>query len=313
MKLSVVVPCYNEENNINLFYNAFKDAFSHFKFDFEVIFVNDGSTDTTFSKLKALYENSPLNIKIINFSRNFGKESAIYAGLCESVGDYVSLIDSDMQQDPKLILDMVELLDVNDNYDCVAAFQESRRESKSLIFFKNSFYKIISRLTHLDFVNGASDFRTFRRSMADTLVGMSEYHRFSKGLFAWVGFNTHYMPYQANERFSGNSKWSFKHLFKYAIEGIVAFTTTPLHISSFIGMITAIFSVIYLIVVIIQKLCFSIAVPGYATIVVLILLLGGLQLSALGIIGEYLSKIYIQTKGRPIYIAKEILSYKSQK
>ncbi|MEG0978636.1 MAG: glycosyltransferase, partial [Oscillospiraceae bacterium] len=182
-----------------------------------------------------------------------------------------------------------------------------------LIFFKNAFYKIIGKVTHLDFVNGASDFRTFRRSMADSLINMSEYHRFSKGIFAWVGFNTHYIPYQASERFAGQSKWSFLRLFKYAMEGIVAFTTAPLHISSFIGMITAILSVIYLIFVIIQKLFFAIAVPGYATIVVLILFLGGLQLSALGVIGEYLSKIYIQTKGRPIYIAKEILSYKDKK
>ena len=308
MKLSIISPCFNEEDNVDIFYNAIKESFSGVSFDFELIFVNDGSEDKTLDKLKKIYNDSPLNIKIVNLSRNFGKESAIYAGLVESSGDYVSLIDSDMQQDPKLIIDMVELLDNNKDYDCVATYQEYRKESKPLIFFKNAFYKIISKLTKLDFVNGASDFRTFRRSMADSIIKMSEYHRFSKGLFAWVGFNTHYIPYEASERFAGKTKWSFRHLFKYAIEGIVAFTTTPLRISSFVGMITAILSVIYLVVVIIQKLCFSIAVPGYATIVVLILFLGGLQLSALGVIGEYLAKIYSQTKGRPIYIAKEILS-----
>ncbi len=313
MKLSVIAPCFNEEENIETFYKAFMETFKNVSFDYELIFVNDGSDDGTLDKLKKIYSESSLNIKIINFSRNFGKESAIYAGLVESVGEYVSLIDTDMQQDPKLILDMVEMLDYNKEYDCIAAFQKGRKESKPLIFFKNSFYKIITKLTKLDFVNGASDFRTFRRSMADSIIEMSEYHRFSKGLFAWVGFNTNYIPYEANDRFAGKSKWSFRHLFKYALEGIVAFTTTPLKISSFVGFITAMLSVIYLIVVIIQKLCFSIAVPGYATIVVLILFLGGMQLSALGIIGEYLSKIYIQTKGRPIYIAKEIFSYKDKK
>ncbi|MEG1178895.1 MAG: glycosyltransferase family 2 protein [Oscillospiraceae bacterium] len=313
MKLSVIVPCFNEEDNVDIFYNTIMETFSGVSYDYEILFINDGSKDDTINRLKKIYHDSPLNIKVISLSRNFGKESAIYAGLVESDGDYVSLIDADLQQDPKLILDMVEILDNNSDYDCIATFQEHRNESKPLIFFKNAFYKIIGKVTHLDFVNGASDFRTFRRSMADSLINMSEYHRFSKGIFAWVGFNTHYIPYQASERFAGQSKWSFLRLFKYAMEGIVAFTTAPLHISSFIGMITAILSVIYLIFVIIQKLFFAIAVPGYATIVVLILFLGGLQLSALGVIGEYLSKIYIQTKGRPIYIAKEILSYKDKK
>ncbi len=309
MKLSIIVPCYNEEDNVLIFYDAIKNAFSNVSFSYEVVFINDGSEDDTFKNLKKIYAQSSINIKIINFSRNFGKESAIYAGLVESKGDFVSIIDADLQQNPKLILDMVDFLDKNDNYDCVATFQEQRKEGKSLVFFKNTFYKVINKLTDLDFVNGASDFRTFRRSMADSLVNMSEYHRFSKGLFSWVGFNTHYIPYQADERASGNSKWSFRKLFKYAIDGIMAFSTTPLRLSSFIGMFTAVLSVFYLIFVIIQKLCFSIAVPGYATIVVLILFLGGLQLSALGIIGEYLAKIYIQSKGRPIYIAKEIISY----
>ncbi|NCC87916.1 MAG: glycosyltransferase [Clostridia bacterium] len=313
MKLSLIVPCYNEEDNVYNFYNAVKDTFNNCSFDYEIIFINDGSHDNTFKNLKKIYKESLLKIKIINFSRNFGKESAIYAGLVKSVGDYVSIIDADLQQNPKFVLDMIEFLDNNDDYDCVATFQEKRKEGKALIFFKNSFYKVINKLTDLDFVNGASDFRTFRRSMAESLISMSEYHRFSKGLFSWVGFNTHYMPYQASERSAGKSKWSFRKLCRYAVDGIVAFSTTPLRISSIIGIFTAILSVIYLIVVIIQKIFLSIAVPGYATIVVLILLLGGLQLSALGIIGEYLAKIYIQSKGRPIYIAKEIISYEDKK
>ena len=313
MKLSLIVPCYNEEDNVYSFYNAVKDTFNNCPFDYEIIFINDGSHDDTFKNLKKIYKESLLNIKIINFSRNFGKESAIYAGLVKSVGDYVSIIDADLQQNPKFVLDMIDFLDSNDDYDCVATFQEKRKEGKALIFFKNSFYKIINKLTDLDFVNGASDFRTFRRSMAESLISMSEYHRFSKGLFSWIGFNTHYMPYQASERYAGKSKWSFRKLCRYAVDGIVAFSTTPLRISSIIGIFTAMLSVVYLIVVIIQKMFLSIAVPGYATIVVLILLLGGLQLSALGIIGEYLAKIYIQSKGRPIYIVKEVISYEDKK
>ena len=247
-------------------------------------------------------------VKIIDFSRNFGKEAAIYAGLRETTGEYISLIDADLQQNPEFVLKMVNILDENREYDCVAAYQEKRNEGKVKIFFKNCFYKIINKMADIEFVNGASDFRTFRRNMCEAILEMSEYHRFSKGIFSWVGFNTYYMPYSADERLSGTSKWSFLKLCKYAIEGIVAFTTTPLRISTMIGTLTSFASLIYMLVVIIQKLAFGIAIPGYATIVVLILFLGGIQLLSLGIIGEYLSKTYIQTKGRPIYIAKEITS-----
>lgn len=309
MKLSLVVPCYNEEDNIQNFYNEVSHVFEDVSFDYEIVFINDGSSDKTLKHLKQLHKESDANIKIISFSRNFGKEAALYAGLKESTGEYISLIDADLQQDPALVLDMVHLLDENEEYDCIATYQEKRKEDKVLVFFKNSFYKLINKITDLNFVNGASDFRTFRRSMADAILGMTEYHRFSKGIFAWIGFNTHYIPYQANERFAGESKWSFFKLLRYALDGIIAFTTLPLQISSFVGAFTAVFSVIYLLVVVIEKLFFSIAVPGYPTIVVLILFLGGLQLSALGMIGEYLSKTYIQGKNRPIYIAKEILGY----
>lgn len=312
MKLSIIVPCYNEEKNVDVFHSYLKDTFDDVTFDYEIVFINDGSTDKTLTNLKSIFKQNSKNIKIIDFSRNFGKESAIYAGIVESKGDYVSIIDSDMQQDPKIILDMVKLLDNNEEYDCITAYQKKRKESKPLVFLKNNFYKIITKITKLDFINGASDFRTFRRNMANSIIQMSEYHRFSKGIFAWIGFNTHYIPYEASERFTGETKWSFFKLLRYAIDGIVAFTTMPLKISSFVGAFTALISIIYLIVVIIQKLLYGIDVPGYATTIVLILFLGGLQLSALGIIGQYLSKIYIQTKNRPIYIAKEILSYESK-
>lgn len=306
MKLSLVVPCYNEEKNVSLFYQAVKNDFSGVDFDYELVFVNDGSKDSTFKELQKLCEGD-LPVKIVNFSRNFGKESAMYAGLRESEGDYVTIIDADLQQRPSIALDMVRMLDSEPDYDCVAAYQESRRESKLLVFFKNSFYKLINKFSDTEFVQGASDFRTFRRPMVEAILSMDEYFRFSKGLFSWVGFNTKFIPYKVEERATGNSKWSFKKLFKYALDGIFAFTTAPLRFATIIGLLTSFLSIIYLIVVVIQKLAFGIPVAGYATIVVLILLLGGIQLCCIGIIGEYIARTYIQTKGRPIYIAKQVI------
>lgn len=310
MKLSLIIPCYNEEENVNPLFDAICGVLDGNIESYELIFINDGSTDKTMAKLKELSANTEIPIKIINFSRNFGKEAGIYAGLEEAEGDYICLIDADLQQNPKFVLKMVQTLDEHEEYDCVAAYQKERHESRRNIFFKNTFYKMMNKISDTDFVNGASDFRTFRRCVRDAILSMPEYHRFSKGIFTWVGFNTHYMPYDADARLNGTSKWSFWKLFKYAIEGIVAFTTVPLRMSSFVGLLSSAASIIYLIIVIIQKLAFGIAVPGYATIVVLILLIGGLQLAALGIIGEYLARTYVQTKQRPIYVAREVISNK---
>ena len=306
MKLSLVVPCYNEEKNVSLFYEAAKSDFSGAGFDYEIVFVNDGSHDGTFKELQKLMDGD-IPVKIVNFSRNFGKESAMYAGLRESEGDYVTIIDADLQQRPAIALDLVSMLNSETEYDCVAAFQDKRKEGKVLTFFKNSFYKLINKFADTEFVQGASDFRTFRRPMVEAILSMDEYFRFSKGLFSWVGFNTKFIPYEVQERATGTSKWSFRKLFKYALDGIFAFTTAPLRIATILGLVTSFFSIIYLIIVVIQKLAFGIAVAGYATIVVLILLLGGIQLCCIGIIGEYIARTYIQTKGRPIYIAKDVL------
>ncbi len=306
MKLSLVVPCYNEEQNVSLFYNAVKNDFSSADFDYEIVFVNDGSKDATFKELQKLCAGD-IPVKIVNFSRNFGKESAMYAGLKESEGDYVTIIDADLQQRPSIALDMVKMLDNEPEYDCVAAYQEERKESKLLVFFKNSFYKLINKFADTEFVQGASDFRTFRRPMVEAILSMDEYFRFSKGLFSWVGFNTKFIPYEVEERATGTSKWSFKKLFKYAMDGIFAFTTAPLRIATVVGLAASFLSMVYLVVVVIQKLFFGIPVAGYATIVALILLLGGIQLLALGIIGEYIARTYIQTKNRPIYIAKNVI------
>lgn len=306
MKLSLVVPCYNEEKNVPLFYEAVKKDFADVNFEYELVFVNDGSHDGTFRELQKLCDGD-LPVKIVNFSRNFGKESAMYAGLKESEGDYVTIIDADLQQRPSIALDMVKMLDSEPEYDCIAAYQDERKESKLLVFFKNGFYKLINKFSDTEFIQGASDFRTFRRPMVEAVLQMDEYFRFSKGLFSWVGFNTKFIPYEVEERATGTSKWSFWKLFKYAMEGIFAFTTAPLRIATVLGLLTSALSIVYLFVVVVQKLAFGIDVAGYATIVTLILLLGGIQLSCIGIIGEYIARTYIQTKGRPIYIAKDVI------
>ena len=287
--------------------DACVEAFQGKVDSYELIFVNDGSRDETWKELKKLAQEPLCCMKLVNFSRNFGKEAAIYAGLQQAEGDYVTLIDADLQQRPEVALSMLEILEAEPETDCVAAFQERRHESGLLVFFKNSFYRIINRVSDVQFYNGASDFRTFRRSVAEAILSMGEYYRFSKGIFAWVGFQTHFIPYVAEERNAGNTSWSFRKLFRYAIDGILAFTTAPLRIATGLGLGMAGLSLLYLVIVVIQKLTVGIEIPGYPTLIVLILLIGGIQLTTLGIMGEYLGRMYIQDKHRPIYIAKETL------
>jgi len=310
MKLSLVVPCYNEEGNVEKLYKEMQVTLK--AVDFEVVFVNDGSKDKTASVLKKLYSENT-NIQVISFSRNFGKEAAILAGLKTAQGEYVCVIDADLQQPVEVVAQMLEILDNNPDVDCVTACQKNRREGKIMSFMKSCFYKIINSLSEVNFVNGASDFRMMRKNMVDAVVSMTEYHRFSKGIFSWVGFNTEYIPYEAAERNNGKSKWSPKKLFKYALEGIVSFSTKPLRFATYVGFLSSLLSIIYMIVVVVQKLVFDIAVPGYATIVVLVLLLGGLQLFCLGVLGEYFAKMYIQVKDRPVYIVKEKLIKKESR
>ena len=299
MKLSIVVPCYNEEGNVNPFSETVYKTFKNKKIKYEIIFINDGSKDNTIKILNEIIAEEKQNIKIINFSRNFGKEAAMYAGLNEASGEYVTIIDADLQQRPEIILNMLDILEKNEEYDSIVAYQEKRKENKLLIFFKNCFYRLINKISTVPFVEGASDFRTFRKKVVDAILTVSEYHRFSKGIFSFVGFNAYYMPYTVEERNSGNSKWSFIKLFNYAIEGIVAFTTSPLRISFFLGFLTLFAALITLIVFLITKITI---LKG---IISLILFMFGLQFIILGIIGEYLSKTYIETKNRPIYIIKE--------
>lgn len=303
-ELSLVVPCYNEQDNVKEFYNVCCATFAGKVEDYEIIFINDGSKDNTWQALQEIWQDSR-RVKILNLSRNFGKEAAMYAGLQKAEGALVTVIDADLQQHPEVVVEMVEFLRANPDYDCVAAYQKERKEGKILSFFKGCFYKLINGLCEIPFRAGASDFRTFRKEMVTAILEMKEYFRFSKGIFSWVGFNTYFMPYEVRERNAGNSSWSFRKLTKYAIEGIVAFTTKPLNIATYLGGLCAAFSGIYMLVVIIQKLCFGIDIPGYPTLVVLILLMGGLQMLLLGIMGQYMAKIYMEGKRRPIYLAKE--------
>lgn len=309
MKLSLVVPCYNEAENVAAFQNAAIQAFSGCGYDYEIVFVDDGSKDATFHELKKLYSQQLCPVKVISFSRNFGKESGIYAGMQHACGDYIALIDADLQQRPEIVRDMVQFLDENQDYDMVAAYQDRRGEGKVLSFFKKSFYSIINKLSNVNLKSDASDFRTFRRSVAESILKIGEYHRFSKGIFAWVGYKTHFIPYIACERVAGVSKWNFMKLLNYAIDGIIGYSTKPLRIATFLGGFSAIAAFLYLIAVVLEKLITGIDIPGYATIIVLILFLGGMQLFSIGIIGEYVGRTFEQSKNRPIYIAKEILDY----
>ncbi len=309
MKLSLVVPCYNEAENVGPFQDAVIQAFQDCGYEYEIVFIDDGSRDATLHNLRKLHAAQKCPVKVISFSRNFGKEAGLYAGLQQASGDYISLIDADLQQRPEIVREMVQILDKEPQYDVVAAYQDRRREGKLLSFFKKSFYSIINKLSKVTLQSDASDFRTFRRSVRDSILEMTEYHRFSKGIFAWVGYDTKFIPYTACERAHGKTKWNFWKLLNYAIEGIIGYSTAPLRLATLLGSAAGIAAILYLIWVILEKLLWGIAVPGYATIIVLILFFGSMQLFCIGIIGEYVGRTFEQTKDRPIYITKEFLSY----
>ncbi len=310
MKLSVVVPCYNEQDNIEPLFRAVEKAFAALPAavdKYELIFVNDGSKDETRARLLSLHAAHTKTVAVVDFSRNFGKEAAVLAGLRRAEGDLVAIMDADLQQRPEVVVEMAQFLCDNPDTDMVAAYQENRIEGRTLSFFKKMFYKIINWMCEIPFRKDASDFRAFRKPVRDAILSLPEYDRFSKGIFSWVGFPTHYMPYTAAPRHTGKTTWSFFKLLKYAVTGIISYTTTPLRISTWLGLGVSFISVVYMIITVVQKLCFGVDVPGYATIVVLILLLGGIQLLMLGVMGEYLAKAYMQGKGRPVYIERQYL------
>ena len=295
--LDIVVPCYNEEE---IFYKEVSDNLKNIKWN--VIFVNDGSNDNTLEVIKEL-ENSYDNVKYISFSRNFGKESAIYAGLDYSTEDYVVLMDADLQDPPSLIPKMMEYIK---EYDIVGTRRVTRKGEPFIrSFFARLFYKIANKITKIELVDGARDFRLMKREVVNAILDLKEYNRFSKGIFQWVGFETKWLEYENIERQKGESSWSFWELFKYSIEGIVSFTTAPLHIATITGIFFSIIAFLAIIVIVIKTLLFGEHVEGWPSTVSIILFLSGIQLFAAGIIGEYLAKIYLESKKRPIYIIKE--------
>ena len=300
--LSIVVPCFNEEESVEIFFKEIQKVLADQ--NYEIIYINDGSSDNTLKEIKKL-ANENSNIKYISFSRNFGKESAIYAGLKNASGDLVCLIDVDLQHPPSLIPEMIETV-FNEDYDVVAARRISRKGEPAIkSFFSHSFYKIFNRISEIELVEGATDYRVMTRQVVDSIMELNEYNRFSKGLFHWVGFNTKWIPYENIERVAGETTWSFWGLVQYSIEGIVAFTTIPLSISTFIGTIISIIAFIYMIFIVIRYLIYSDPVQGYPTIMCVILFLGGIQLLSIGVLGKYLEKTYVETKNRPIFIVKE--------
>lgn len=304
--LSIITPCYNEEATIHYFYEETKKYLETMDVEYEIIFVNDGSKDKTIEECLKVKEKDQ-NVKILNFSRNFGKEAAMYAGLNEAKGDLVVIMDTDLQDPPKLLPEMYDILQSNE-YDSVATYRVNRKgEPPIRSFFARMFYKMINKMIDVEIVDGARDYRMMKRPMVDAIISMSEYHRFSKGIFAWVGFNTKYLEYENVERVAGETKWSFWKLFKYAIDGIVGFTTLPLRLATFTGIAVSMFGFLYMLYIVIKALVFGDPVAGFPSLIVIITLLGGIQLLFLGIIGEYLAKTYMETKKRPIYIIKERL------
>lgn len=296
--ISIVVPCFNEEETVGIFSEEIKKNLKGF--DYEIIFVNDGSSDNTLDNIKKIADS---NIKYISFSRNFGKESAIYAGLKNAKGDLVAVMDADLQDPPSLLPEMIE--EIGD-YDIVATRRVSRAgEPVIRSFFARRFYSIINRLSDVEFVDGARDYRLMTRQVVDALLELGEYNRFSKGLFQWVGFDTKWLEYENVERVAGETSWSFWSLISYSIEGIVAFTTIPLSISTFLGVLFSIIAFFMIIFIVIRNIIFSDPVAGWTSTICIILLLGGIQLFSIGILGKYLEKTYTETKKRPIYIVKE--------
>lgn len=310
IKHSLVVPCYNEEGNVEKFLDAAKKAMQGYTDSYELVFVNDGSSDKTPEKLRKLFnENKDVKIKVISFSRNFGKEAAIYAGFTEAAGEYVTVIDADLQQDPLYAVQMGRILDEQPDCDMVAAFQQERKEGKFLAGCKEAFYKAVNKITEVDFISNASDFRTMRKSVVDTILALPEYHRFSKGIFSWVGYNTVAIPYEVKERTSGQTKWSFAKLMKYALDGIIAYTDLPLKLPLYCGGLMSLLGVILFVAFALCDLLMPDFGAATAYLACLVLLVGGITGIFLGFLGAYVGKIHTQVKQRPIFIAKEILTY----
>ncbi|MGP6146571.1 glycosyltransferase family 2 protein [Jeotgalibaca sp. A122] len=303
--ISIIIPCFNEEEMIPLFYDKMSGIMgATHMVDFELIFVNDGSKDRTLEGLRVLTERDS-RVRYLSFSRNFGKEAAMYAGLKYAKGDFVAVMDVDLQDPPELLPAMYRILK-NENYDCVGTKRVDRQgEPKIRSFFAKLFYKVINHISDNHIVDGARDYRLMTRRMVDAVLEMTEYNRFSKGIFTWVGFETKYLEYSNVERPAGKTSWSFWGLFKYSIDGIVAFSEAPLDIASVVGFVTFVVALLMAVFFTIRTLIFGNPTSGWTSLVVIVLALGGIQLLSLGILGKYIGKTFLETKRRPLYILKE--------
>ena len=306
--ISIIVPCYNEQEAIPHFYQAIVDESDNMRkkygVGFEYIFVDDGSKDRTLDMLKK-YAERDSRVKYISFSRNFGKEAAMYAGLKASKGDYAAIMDADLQDPPYMLSKMYEAVK-NEGYDCAATRRVTRKgEPKIRSFFARRFYKIMSKISKSDMADGARDYRLMSRQVIDAICDMEEYNRFSKGIFGWVGFKTKWLEFENAERIAGETKWSFWKLFLYSLDGITAFSTMPLAIASLIGLLFCVIAFVMILVIIVKTLVFGDPVAGYPSLVCIIFLVAGVQMFCIGIVGQYLAKTYLETKKRPIYIIRE--------
>ncbi|VDG32730.1 glycosyltransferase [Lactobacillus sp.] [Lactiplantibacillus mudanjiangensis] len=309
-KISLIVPCYNEELTIDIFYQAVEKVFRDHADIFQDVtheyrFIDDGSTDQTLTKLQQLQATDPETVHYLSFSRNFGKEAGLAAGLQVADGDYVAVMDVDLQDPPALLPEMFQILS-DSQYDCVGTLRASRHGEPAIrSFFSRAFYSVINKISKIQIVPNARDYRLMTRQMVDAILELPEYNRFSKGIFSWVGFNTKYITFENTPRSAGKSHWSFWQLLNYSVEAIVDFSEVPLKVATFIGSFFAFMSVIGIVFIIIRKLIWGNSVGGWASLVCIILLVGGIQLFCLGIIGNYIGKIYLESKHRPQYIVKE--------
>lgn len=305
MKLSIVVPCYNEAAALPFYFTAMEQVRPRLALDFEYIFINDGSRDDTLKYLRQLALDHPETVHYLSFSRNFGKEAGIYAGLQRSTGDYVTIMDADLQDPPELLVEMYQRLQ-DPELDCVGTRRTTRvGEPPVRSFFARAFYRIMNRIGQTPIVDGARDYRMMTRQMVDAILELTEYNRFSKGLFSWVGFQTDYLEYENVQRVAGKTSWNFWKLLSYSIDGIVNFSDAPLNIASFVGAISCLGAGIALVVIVIRTLAFGDPTSGWPSLVSALLLVGGIQLLCLGIIGKYIGKIFLETKKRPQYIVRE--------
>lgn len=307
MLLDVIIPAYNEEGNVKALYESLCEALADIRFN--LIFVDDGSKDATYRELVELYKKDKKHVQVISFSRNFGKDAAMYAGLKASKAKYACIIDADLQQSPTLVRDMLKFLEENEDYDEVAMANEYKRDGLFQKLFKHIFYNVMKKTTNQEYVPGASDFRLFRKNVVKALVSMKENNRFTKGLFSWVGFKIHYMKYTPDKRLSGKSKFNFRKQISYAVDGLMNFSTSLLNGAIVLGTICTTVAFIYFIYIFVKTLVQGVDMPGYASLACLILFFGGIIVAFQGLLAKYIAKVYMEAKERPIYIEKATLGF----